>query len=113
MLAVAHTLAFRSVLKLPSAHREQVRSDVEVPIRLTNEPGLHAVIAAQTEAFIVVLNVAATHTEQVRSVVGEPLTAIFSPGTQLVQATHGVAASLSWSQVPIAQACFAAAPPAQ
>jgi hypothetical protein len=49
----------------------------------------------------------------VRSVVTLPLAVSYWPGTQLVHAMHAVAEFPSSSQVPVAQDCLGAVPPAQ
>jgi len=53
------------------------------------------------------------HAVQIRSVVAVPAAPTDSPAVQDVHGTHAVAALLSLSQVPLAQATFGEVPPAQ
>lgn len=87
-----HVDWFGAEVNVPPPHVVHCRSLDDVPGVLMNVPAAQSRHGAQVSAFDVVLNVALVHVEQIRLAVVDPLDSTRSPATQLVFATHAVAA---------------------
>ena len=98
---------------VPSAQAVHSRSALALGLALTCVPALQTLQGVQLGAFAAVLKVPLAHGAHVRSNVAPPAAATDWPGTHSVQATHAVAASPSWSQVPGAHDSFGIEAPAQ
>ena len=98
---------------MPLAHALQLRLLVEVPARVTKLPAGQSVHGAHAAAFSSVLKVPLRHPVHVLSAVAVPGVCTCCPAAHTRHRTHAVALRPSSSHVPLTQASFAAAPPAQ
>jgi hypothetical protein len=113
MLTGVQAGALVPTLKLFAPQTTHTRSTVADGVLLTKVPAAQVAHCAQEAALGSVENCWLAQAVQLRSVVVDPSLARKVPGAQTVLATHAVAGSLSWSQVPVAQTSSGLAPPAQ
>lgn len=108
-----HVVWLGMVVVVLPGHASHMRLDVAVPAVTTRVPARQSVQAMQAALFEALLKVPLAQAAQVRFVVALPGETTTCPGAQSRLGTHWLAALPSWSQLPMPQACGAAAPPGQ